>query len=115
MNKLTFILLLAFFSFCIIQETEAFVIKKRSRLPFSGKGTYYDVGRGSCGESDDDSEMVVAVNVNQMNNGANPNMNPHCNKMVKIVGTTSNEIIARIVDTCPTCQVDSLDLSPTGN
>jgi hypothetical protein len=80
--------------------------------------------------------MVVAVNVNQMNNGkkkykgkktegktmidwpswigANPNMNPHCNKMVKIVGTTGNEIIARIVDTCPTCQVDSLDLSPTG-
>lgn len=69
MNRLTFILLLTVFSFCIIQETEALVIKKRSKLPFSGKGTYYDVGPGSCGEADDDSEMVVAVNINQMNNG----------------------------------------------
>jgi hypothetical protein len=36
---------------------------------FSGVGTFYQVGSGSCGESDADSEMVVAMNKAQMENG----------------------------------------------
>lgn len=36
---------------------------------FSGSGTYYQVGSGSCGEHDTDSELVVAVNKAQMENG----------------------------------------------
>lgn len=36
---------------------------------FSGSGTFYKVGSGSCGEYDTDSELVVAVNKAQMENG----------------------------------------------
>ena len=36
---------------------------------FSGSGTYYKVGSGSCGEHDTDSELVVAMNKAQMDNG----------------------------------------------
>lgn len=36
---------------------------------FSGAGTYYELGLGSCGEFDTDSDMVVAVNEAQMHNG----------------------------------------------
>lgn len=36
---------------------------------FSGLGTFYEVGSGSCGEYDTDSDLVVAVNKAQMENG----------------------------------------------
>ncbi|KAG1052813.1 hypothetical protein G6F46_003519 [Rhizopus delemar] len=114
MNKLicitTFLLVL---SFCI-QPSESLAIKKLAAdlLSFSGKGTYYDVGPGSCGNTDTDSEMVVAINKSQMGNGANPNSNPHCNKRVKIIGSSGKACYARVVDTCPGCDHGSIDMSP---
>ncbi|KAI9277619.1 hypothetical protein BY458DRAFT_504612 [Sporodiniella umbellata] len=83
-------------------------------LDFKGKGTYYDVGAGSCGKTDYDSEMVVAINKEQMDNGANPNSNPKCHQKVKIVGNLKHEVVARVVDTCPGCDSGSLDMSPAG-
>ncbi|KAG2222386.1 hypothetical protein INT45_006908 [Circinella minor] len=82
--------------------------KKRSKIDSlsgntsSGIGTYYDTGPGSCGQTDSNDELVVAINKPQMHNGANPNNNPHCNKYVYIAGS-SGESKARIVDTCPGC------------
>lgn len=117
-------------SFCI-QPSESLAIKKLAEdlLSFSGKGTYYDVGPGSCGKTDTDSEMVVAINKSQMGNGkcvatdwwetnpirltgANPNSNPHCNKRVKIIGSSGKACYARVVDTCPGCDHGSIDMSP---
>lgn len=87
---------------------------------FSGSGTYYEVGSGSCGERDTDSDLVVAVNKAQMDNGnvecvpkqlaclthanpgSNPNVNPKCDKMVSITGDNGS-VTARVVDTCPAC------------
>ncbi|EPB87208.1 hypothetical protein HMPREF1544_06033 [Mucor circinelloides 1006PhL] len=79
---------------------------------FSGSGTYYQVGSGSCGEHDTDSELVVAVNKAQMENGSNPNNNPKCDKMVSITGDQGT-VAARVVDTCPACANGALDMSPT--
>ncbi|KAK4519513.1 Fructose-2,6-bisphosphatase [Mucor velutinosus] len=79
---------------------------------FSGSGTYYKVGSGSCGEHDTDSELVVAVNKAQMGNGSNPNNNPKCDKMVSITGDKGT-VTARVVDTCPACANGALDMSPT--
>ncbi|KAI8061299.1 hypothetical protein BDF21DRAFT_321932, partial [Thamnidium elegans] len=78
---------------------------------FSGSGTFYEVGSGSCGESDSDSDLVVAVNFDQMKNGANPNNNPTCQKTVFITGDMGSTS-ARVVDTCPSCPKGALDMSP---
>ncbi|KAI8149452.1 hypothetical protein BJV82DRAFT_505173 [Fennellomyces sp. T-0311] len=78
---------------------------------FDGIGTYYNPGPGSCGQTDTDDELVVAINRPQMHNGPNPNVNPHCNKYVYIKGS-DGETKARIEDTCPTCPQGCLDLSP---
>ncbi|KAI8973382.1 hypothetical protein BDF20DRAFT_648835 [Mycotypha africana] len=78
---------------------------------FNGRGTYYEVGLGSCGKYDTDDELVVAVNSEQMANGGNPNVNPKCDKMVAITGQKGTTT-ARIVDTCPTCKRGALDMSP---
>ncbi|ORZ22581.1 RlpA-like double-psi beta-barrel-protein domain-containing protein-containing protein, partial [Absidia repens] len=80
---------------------------------YNGIGTYYNVlGIGSCGESDSDDEMVVAVNQPQMENGANPNQNPECDEHVEIEGEQGKKVTARIVDTCPGCDRQNLDMSP---
>ncbi|KAI8064478.1 RlpA-like double-psi beta-barrel-protein domain-containing protein-containing protein [Gongronella butleri] len=75
-------------------------------------GTYYATGMGSCGESDNDDELVVALNKEQMDNGANPNLNPECEKKVSITGEGGKSVLARIVDTCPNCKQNDLDMSP---
>ncbi|CEP13372.1 hypothetical protein [Parasitella parasitica] len=69
---------------------------------FSGSGTYYQVGSGSCGQHDTNSELVVAMNKAQMENGSNPNNNPRCDKMVTITGDKGT-VTAKVVDTCPSC------------
>ncbi|CAO3632092.1 unnamed protein product [Mucor hiemalis] len=79
---------------------------------FSGLGTFYEVGSGSCGEFDTDSDLVVAVNKAQMANGANPNQNPYCDNMVYITGDKGSTS-AKVVDTCPACGDGALDMSPT--
>ncbi|CAO3701962.1 unnamed protein product [Rhizopus stolonifer] len=86
-------------------------LKNKLKL-FTGLSTYYEVGPGSCGEYDDDSELVVALNIEQMNNGLNPNSNPNCEQSVYISGNHGNTR-ARIVDTCPHCPTGTLDMSPT--
>ena len=83
---------------------------KGSKL-FSGLGTFYEVGSGSCGELDSDSDLVVAVNQAQMANGANPNKNPYCDNMVSITGDKGT-ITAKVVDTCPACADGNYGIIP---
>lgn len=118
MNKsFLFICLLLSLVCCVFQPTEARPLNlaktAKKLLSILGTGTYYDVaaGVGSCGQTNSNDDMVVAVNHGQMKNGANPNNNPHCDKKVKIVGKTGKSMEARIVDTCPGCAHGCLDMS----
>ncbi|KAI8992409.1 RlpA-like double-psi beta-barrel-protein domain-containing protein-containing protein [Pilobolus umbonatus] len=105
-----------------LQQTEGLPVNIDNRaisLKFSGIGTYYDVGSGSCGSVDSNSQLVVALSSLVMKNvliyhvaGPNPNKNPMCNKQVKIVGLLGKTTYARVVDTCPSCDKGHLDMSP---
>lgn len=44
----------------------------------------YNVGLGSCGSTNSDSELVAAMNHGQMANGGNSNHNPSCGRRVSI-------------------------------
>jgi hypothetical protein len=46
-----------------------FIASPEEHGSFSGRGTFYNVGLGSCGDQDTDDELVVAVNKAQMDNG----------------------------------------------
>ncbi|KAK1817580.1 hypothetical protein LTR12_007993 [Friedmanniomyces endolithicus] len=83
-----------------------------SGATYTGDITHYDVGEGSCGWTNSDSEAVVAIPHAMMNNGANPNNNPLCGQMITIsyAGATTQ---AKIVDTCGGCDGAAIDLSPT--
>ncbi|KAI7864765.1 RlpA-like double-psi beta-barrel-protein domain-containing protein-containing protein [Spinellus fusiger] len=78
-----------------------------------GDATYYNpgVGLGSCGQLHHDSELIVAINWQQMANGANPNNNSKCNKYINVWGP-KGYVRAKITDTCPGCKWGAIDLSP---
>jgi len=79
---------------------------------YTGDLTYYAVGMGSCGFTSTESEDVVAVSHEIMSvyNGVNPNKNPLCGTYVTMTGKDGNKYKAKIVDTCPGCDMGSLDL-----
>ncbi|ANB14453.1 hypothetical protein AWJ20_2043 [Sugiyamaella lignohabitans] len=78
---------------------------------FSGQGTFYSPGMGSCGIESSDSDFIAALNAPQMGSPANPNANPNCGKKA-IVYSGGKSVTVTIVDKCPSCAYGSLDLSP---
>lgn len=80
---------------------------------FSGDGTFYNTGLGSCGIVSNDSEFVVALGYELYDsvNTANPNNNPLCGREITVFrGDKSVQVT--VVDRCPGCSSTSLDLSP---
>ncbi|KAH8553931.1 RlpA-like double-psi beta-barrel-protein domain-containing protein-containing protein, partial [Umbelopsis sp. PMI_123] len=83
-----------------------------SKSTFSGDGTYFTPGLGSCGETNTEQDLIAALNAPQMGSSPNPNSNPNCGKYAKVTGPNGT-VRVKIVDTCPPCAYGSLDLSPT--
>ncbi|EKD00457.1 expansin family protein [Trichosporon asahii var. asahii CBS 8904] len=71
----------------------------------SGDATFYAVGLGACGNTNNDNEMVVALNAPQWDGGA------HCGQMLTITLGGKSQT-AKVVDLCPGCAHGSLDMSP---
>ncbi|KAI1826442.1 RlpA-like double-psi beta-barrel-protein domain-containing protein-containing protein [Xylaria intraflava] len=74
-------------------------------LAFSGKMTHYSpsVGTGSCGWRNGDGDLVVALSPTRQAGACGKMINIHANG--KTVG-------AKVVDTCPGCGTDDIDVSP---
>ncbi|EME84256.1 uncharacterized protein MYCFIDRAFT_210832 [Pseudocercospora fijiensis CIRAD86] len=81
---------------------------------YSGDLTWYDVGLGACGETSTSNEAIVAIPekiFDAYTVGGNPNKNPLCGKYVTITGKDGSLYKAKIVDRCPGCTQNDLDLS----
>ncbi|OAD00420.1 hypothetical protein MUCCIDRAFT_148187, partial [Mucor lusitanicus CBS 277.49] len=72
---------------------------------FTGDGTFYNPGLGSCGQDNSSDDLIAALN------GANPNHNPICGKYINVKGPKGS-VKVKIVDTCPPCVKGDVDLSP---
>ncbi|EIM85072.1 riboflavin-aldehyde forming enzyme [Stereum hirsutum FP-91666 SS1] len=72
----------------------------------SGRGTFFAVGLGACGNTNSDSDHIVALATADYDNGA------HCGKKISITanGKTST---ATVEDECPGCSSGDLDMSPS--
>jgi len=80
---------------------------------FSGDGTFFSTGLGSCGMTNKDTDYIVAVSeilYDAASNGPNPNSNPLCGKRISISygGATAT---ATIVDRCTGCAKYSIDMT----
>ncbi|CAO3600482.1 unnamed protein product [Absidia cylindrospora] len=79
---------------------------------YSGDGTYYNVGLGSCGKNHHNDHLVAALNAPQMKNSGNPNHNKLCDRRIRVTGPKGT-VTVKVVDTCPGCEYGSVDLSPS--
>ncbi|KAI9478678.1 MAG: RlpA-like double-psi beta-barrel-protein domain-containing protein-containing protein [Benjaminiella poitrasii] len=96
--------LLAFFA-----VTQAAVIEARDSS-HSGHATYYSVkksGKPSCGKKYDNDDLVVALSDKRMPKGHGK----PCGKKIKVKGPKGS-VKVKVVDTCPECSKNDIDLSP---
>ncbi|ORX96406.1 hypothetical protein K493DRAFT_314524 [Basidiobolus meristosporus CBS 931.73] len=78
---------------------------------FSGEGTYYDPGLGSCEVTSSPNELIAALNVAQFGSYARPSNSPACSSCALVHGPLGS-VQVKIVDMCPGCKHGDLDLSP---
>ncbi|KAI2466788.1 RlpA-like double-psi beta-barrel-protein domain-containing protein-containing protein [Annulohypoxylon bovei var. microspora] len=72
-------------------------------LAYSGEMTWYQPGLGACGQTNTESDAVVAM--------SSPDQDGNCGKTIQISygGKTTT---ATVVDKCPGCSTTSVDASP---
>ncbi|MBW0540924.1 hypothetical protein O181_080639 [Austropuccinia psidii MF-1] len=75
---------------------------------YSGKATWFTPDTGACGDTNSESDYIVAMNYKQYGQGE------PCHKHVKIQNKSNGKTItAKVTDECPSCGYGSLDLSPS--
>ncbi|CAE7070504.1 unnamed protein product [Rhizoctonia solani] len=84
---------------------------------YTGQGTYYGTGLGSCGITSKDTDYIVAVSQLLYDGfegftGGNPNNNPICNKKIKAT-YQGKSVTVTVVDRCVGCALRDLDFSPS--
>jgi hypothetical protein len=96
--------------FCFLNASLILAVAALPRKQlFSGDGTYYNAGLGSCGVVSHDNQLIVALNAPQMLNGANPNVNKRCGTSIRVKGPKGS-VTVKIVSGCSTelCNVKCL-------
>ncbi|KAI5359917.1 putative RlpA-like domain superfamily protein [Septoria linicola] len=80
---------------------------------YTGDLTWYDVGMGACGKTNVASDPVIAIPeaIFDSYSTGNPNTNPLCGKTITITGKDGSKFTGIVVDRCPGCTVNDLDLS----
>ncbi|KIY68069.1 hypothetical protein CYLTODRAFT_395906 [Cylindrobasidium torrendii FP15055 ss-10] len=77
-----------------------------SKRGLSGTATYFAVGLGACGDTNVDSDWIVALATNTYAGGS------HCNQNVVITDNSSGKTAtATVKDECPSCADGDLDMS----
>ncbi|PLW24172.1 hypothetical protein PCANC_04241 [Puccinia coronata f. sp. avenae] len=103
---LNFLVILLSFSNCIGNP----ISERRNTLErrYSGKATWFIPDTGACGDTNSESDYIVAMNQPQYNGGA------PCHKTVSITNLANGKTVkAKVTDECPPCGYGSLDLSPS--
>lgn len=81
---------------------------------YSGQGTYYTPDLGSCGKTNLESDLVVAIShlLYDSKSTGNPNTNPFCGE--KITAHYQGKTVeVTVVDRCDGCSEYDLDFSPS--
>ncbi|KAJ9120320.1 hypothetical protein QFC24_005274 [Naganishia onofrii] len=98
-----------FFSTIFVASVAALAAATPVKRGFGGRATFYETGLGACGEWNNDSDYIVALNSEQYGGGY---PGPECFKKIQI-SANGQTATATIMDECPTCSYGQLDLSPS--
>ncbi|KAH8093159.1 RlpA-like double-psi beta-barrel-protein domain-containing protein-containing protein [Cristinia sonorae] len=80
------------------------------RITHTGRGTWFNVGLGNCGQWNSNSDPIVAISKSlyDQNGGSN------CGQWLTITNTANGKTANGYVrDSCPSCGYNDIDLSPS--
>ncbi|KAK3986520.1 RlpA-like double-psi beta-barrel-protein domain-containing protein-containing protein [Cladorrhinum sp. PSN332] len=80
----------------------------------TGQFTWYNTGLGACGKTNNDNQLVVALNkatFDPKTPNGNPNKNTLCGRKIRAT-YKGKSVDVTVVDRCPGCGANDLDLSP---
>ena len=109
MYKSSTVIFIAAVIFALVAVVQSVVLEARGSS-HSGKATFYSVkksGKPSCGGHAGNSDMVVALSKHRMPKGHGK----PCGKKIKVKGKHGS-VTVKVVDTCPECGKNDIDLSP---
>lgn len=89
-------------------STVQVLVERRSQ---TGKMTHYTPSMGSCGKTNTEKDLVVAISKDMYGTYANPNASPMCSKSASIK-CNGKTIKAAIRDKCMSCGKGDIDVSP---
>ncbi|TFK99547.1 RlpA-like double-psi beta-barrel-protein domain-containing protein-containing protein [Pterulicium gracile] len=83
-----------------------------------GSGTHFDVAVGytACGTLHSNDQFLVAASAPLYDSTAidgNPNNNQICGRQISISGPAGGPVIATVVDRCPVCAQNDMDMTPS--
>ncbi|KAG9309829.1 RlpA-like double-psi beta-barrel-protein domain-containing protein-containing protein [Chiua virens] len=108
MRRSTFFTLINAILVFTVQATGSPIDQQLEQRTKHGRGTWFDVGLGACGNTNVNSDHIVALAIDMYNGGS------HCGKSVTITNTVNGKTATGIVaDECPVCGFKDLDMSPS--
>ncbi|PIL22851.1 hypothetical protein GSI_15546 [Ganoderma sinense ZZ0214-1] len=95
-------------AFALLASVLAAPIELEKRVTHTGRGTWFDVGLGACGDYNVNSDKIVAISSQVYGSGGN------CNQWMHITNTANGKNAWGMVrDECPSCGAGDLDMSPS--
>jgi len=100
----------------MLARTAPVLRKRGGEITRTGRATFFHPGVGACGGTNSDDDHIVAINTDTFQGfpgaGANPNDNSICGKQVEVT-FNGNSVSVTVVDECPSCGPNDIDLSPS--
>ncbi|GLB45479.1 hypothetical protein LshimejAT787_2300390 [Lyophyllum shimeji] len=117
MYRVALLALMLFASFFITiasplpsRDTDATVVDLEKRVTHVGRGTWFHVGQGNCGQWNKDSDAIVAISKKRYDASGGAN----CDQWVEIVNTKNGKkAYGKTRDSCESCGTEDLDMSPS--
>jgi len=84
-----------------------------ARADYSGDASFYEVGFGACGKTNNNTQLVAAISHAVFDSvpAASTISNKFCGKKAKVTNGKKS-VIVTVVDRCATCGKNDIALSP---
>jgi rare lipoprotein A (peptidoglycan hydrolase) len=93
--------------------TVALLSRADAAQEYNGDASFYEVGRGACGKTNNNTELVAAIShvVFDSVPATSTLSNKFCGQKVKVINGKKS-VVVTIVDRCVSCGKEDISLSP---
>lgn len=97
----------------IVLTAAALLSRADAAQEFNGDASFYEVGFGACGKTNDNTQLVAAISHAVFDSvpSASTISNKFCGQKVKVTNGKKS-VVVTVVDRCASCGKEDISLSP---